>query len=334
MNQKKKTIMFPHPPGSGGPGSFQTRFEEELKSKDYEVAYKGSKVKPDLILVVGGTKKLFWLAKMRLSGIPVFYRLDGIGWLHKKRKTSLKYYFTAELRNALSKCIHGFLASKIIYQSQFVKDWWKRSGWRKRSNSVIIHNGVNIPDKEIIIKARENNKDKRLVILEGVIDYTPYAINLLNELAEKLPNDIQIELYGKFEHHNPEEVLNPRLLYKGFLSREQVPEVFAGSVYLSLDIHPACPNTVPEALACAAPVVAYNTGALPELIDDQCGKIVEYGSNPWKLGYPNTKDMVRAILDVFENYKSYSENAYNKASLDYQLKDMFKKYLSVFNDVT
>jgi len=323
--------MFPHPPGAGGPGSFQTRFENELKAQGHKVCYKGEKEIPDLVFVVGGTKKLFWLSLMRLKGIPVLYRLDGIGWLHNKRKTSLKYYWTAELRNAISKCIHGFLATKIVYQSRFVKEWWDRSGWKKRNDFTIIHNGVNIPEPNLVSKAIENRTVNRLLILEGTIDYTPYAVKLLNELAEKLPKEIQIEVYGKFEYHIEAQDLHKRLLYKGFLKREDVYNVFLGAVYLSLDIQPGCPNTVAEALACGAPVVAFNTGALPELVDETCGKIVEYGSNPWDLDYPDSNALVKAINDTFLNYDDLSRSAFLKAKTEYSLSEMLEHYLKYLN---
>lgn len=321
-----KTITFPHPPGAGGPGSFQTRFEQELTAKGHKVVYKGSSIQPDLIMVVGGTRQLWWLWLMKLKGIPIIYRLDGIGWLHKKKKVSLKYYLTAEFRNALSKVIHGLIATKIVYQSQFVKDWWEKSGWRKRKHTSIIHNGVSIPKPSEIESALKQRHTNRLVILEGVIDYSPYAVRLLNELAENLPKDIQIELYGKFEHQSEEYKLHSRLDYKGFLKREEVYQVLMGSVYLSLDILPACPNTVAEALACGAPVVAFNTGALPELVDNSCGRIVDYGSDPWELGYPDVNGLHKAIEAIFENYKEYANNAYQKANIEYCLEDMFHKY--------
>jgi glycosyltransferase involved in cell wall biosynthesis len=334
LNKSKiLNIIFPHPPGAGGPGSFQSRFEKELVRKGYKIAYKGADVKPDIILVVGGTKKLLWLLLMKLKGVPVIYRLDGIGWLHKKRKTSLSYYWTAELRNFLSKTIHAFIATKIVYQSQFVKDWWDKSGWRKRKDFDIIHNGVVVPESDFVQKRLLKRPTNRLVVLEGVIDYTPYAIDLLNELAEKLPENIQIELYGKFEHHQPDQHLHKRLIYKGFLKREDVYEVFTGSVYLSLDIHPACPNTVAEALACGAPVAAFDTGSLSELVDENCGRIVDYGSNPWELSYPNVDNLINGVLQLFSDYSYFSKNAYQKAIQDYNISDMFKKYDDIIKSI-
>ena len=120
--------------------------------------------------------------------------------------------------------------------------------------------------------------------------------------------------------------LDKRLQYKGFLNRDNVYEVLLGSVYLSLDINPACPNTVAEALACGAPVVAFDTGALPELVDEFCGKVVPYGSNPWDLEYPDVHNLMKSITEIFEKYDTYSKAASKKSIENYTLDTMFKKY--------
>jgi glycosyltransferase involved in cell wall biosynthesis len=321
-----KTIQFPHPPGAGGPGSFQIRFEKELLKNGWTISYAGQHKQPDLVFVVGGTRKLFWLWRMRLKKIPIVYRLDGISWLHKKGKIKLKNYFLGESRNWMSKCIHAFLADKIVYQSRFVQDWWDQKGWRVRKNTSIVHNGVVIPDKKWIDKALSVRNTKRLVILEGVIDYSPYAVQLLNDLSQNLPQDLQIELYGKFEKETEQNKLDERLQYKVFLNRDNIYDVLFGSVYLSLDINAACPNTVAEALASDAPVVAFDTGALPELVDEFCGKVVPYGSNPWDLEYSDVHSLLKSIIEVFEEYNIYSKGASKKAIENYTLDIMFKKY--------
>jgi glycosyltransferase involved in cell wall biosynthesis len=106
-----------------------------------------------------------------------------------------------------------------------------------------------------------------------------------------------------------------------------------GSVYLSLDINPGFPNTVAEALACGAPVVAFDTGALPELVDENYGKIVAYGSNPWDLEYPDVMSLEQAIKLIFQDYNHYATNAYQKASQDYVLDLMFEKYNKIIKSI-
>ncbi|HQG68660.1 MAG TPA: glycosyltransferase, partial [Paludibacteraceae bacterium] len=172
-----------------------------------------------------------------------------------------------------------------------------------------------------------------LVILEGNIDYSPYAIRLLNDIAIQLSENIDIEVYGKFENQENQFNLNKRMNYKGFVKRDEVPKILKDSVYLSLDINPACPNTVVEALACGVPVVAFDTGALPELVTENSGIVVSYGSNPWELGYPDVIALVKAINNCFENYKFYSENAFNLAKRRFHLEDIFQQYMNEINNL-
>ena len=129
------------------------------------------------------------------------------------------------------------------------------------------------------------------------------------------------------------EQYNKKVNYHGFLDRKQVADVMKGSIYLSLDINPACPNTDIEALSNSAPVVAFNTGAIPELIDNSCGAVVDYGSNPWELAYPDVKAMFADILEVAEDYQSKSMNARFKAEKEYNNYDIVDKYLKVIGQM-
>ncbi|MCW4469573.1 glycosyltransferase family 4 protein [Flavobacterium sp. MFBS3-15] len=325
---KKKSVTFPHPPGLGGPGSFQIRFEKAIKEKGYSVSYAKDKSKPDVIFIVGGTKKLFWLLRKKLKGVPIIYRLDGINWLHRKKKFNLRSFLVNEFRNFLSKFIHAFLADYIIYQSEFVRNWWDKSGYRRHKNYTIIHNGVDLEEFKQEIPDYAN---RRLVILEGTIDYTPYAVRLLNELAEKLPDEVVIDLYGSFEDKSNRSKIDSRINYHGPIPRQDVSKVLSNCVYLSLDINPACPNTVSEALASGTPVAAYDTGALIELVDTTSGMVIPYGSNPWKLGYPNPDHMVNAILHIYEDWHLYSQGARQRAEKHFDIKDMTEKYQSILD---
>lgn len=318
-------VCFPHRPGSGGPGSFQRRFEEELSKYGWQVIYRDSenKLQPDLIFVVGGTRHIGWLVKMKLKRVPVLFRLDGISWLHRKKKIGLKKFLKAEFGNLNNKIIHAFIANTVVYQSDFVKKWWDREGFRIRNNTSIIYNGVALAQKSKISNGEINN---RLVILEGNIDYSPYSIRLINDLSVKLQDIINIELYGNFEFNDSTKKLSNLVRYYGYIQLEKVYEVMSGSIYLSLDINPACPNTVIEALSCGAPVVAFDTGSLKELVPAGAGIIVPYGSDPWQLGYPDADALAEAIIQITGNYRFYSENARKVANDKYSIDCMTQQY--------
>lgn len=321
-------ITFPHRPGSGGPGSFQIRFENALKDKGFIVSYaKDSNIKPDLVFVVGGTRKIGWLRKMKMNNVPIVFRLDGIRWLHRKKKTSVKGFLLAEISNLIIKLIHGFFADFIVYQSEFVHNWWNKLGFTIPDNFTCINNGVDLnefyPDKQL----RKNYY--RLVILEGTIDYTPYAVQLVNELAITLPKNVKIDMYGHFEDVSNILKLNKRIVYHGSLKREEVAMFLKNAIYLSLDINAACPNTVIEALACGSPVVGFDTGSLKELVPDGAGIIVPYGGDPWKLETPNYLGLADVIVKITENYEYYSINARKTAEEKYNINMIVDKYISV-----
>ena len=101
-------IGFPHPPQShGGPGSFQLRLETQLKSLGWRIVYPESNILPDVILVVGGTKKINWLKKCKKKGSKIVHRLDGLNWQHKVMPTPLKDKIMASIRNRLFKTIRN-----------------------------------------------------------------------------------------------------------------------------------------------------------------------------------------------------------------------------------
>ncbi|MBV6652535.1 MAG: glycosyltransferase family 4 protein, partial [Mameliella sp.] len=245
-------IGFPHPPGHGGPGSFQSRLEREIRKLNWGFVYAGAKKKPDVIIIVGGTKRLLWLWRMKRADIPVIYRLDGINWLHRKKKVGVKSYVLGEVRNFLNKCIHAFFADHVVYQSQFVKTWWEKEGWKKHRNSTIIYNGVDLSEFQ---PKEAKAKPDCLLCLEGNIDYSPYAVDLVNELAEKLQGQLQVLVHGNFEYRESRRRLSSRVDYCGKIDRKDLPQAYKNAIYLSLDVNAACPNTVVEA-SLAPPMIA------------------------------------------------------------------------------
>src|SRR5688572_13996010 len=96
-------VMFPHRPGYGGPGSFQTRLENTLKRQGHRILYSNDNELPDVIIIVGGTKRLWWLFKLKRLKVPIIYRLDGISWILRKKNVGLVKFLKAEYRNISNK---------------------------------------------------------------------------------------------------------------------------------------------------------------------------------------------------------------------------------------
>lgn len=303
-----------------------------MKGKDIHISYmKDTDVKGvDIIMVVGGTRRILTLMKYKLKGVSIIYRLDGINWLHRKKKVGFKTYIFAEYRNFLSKIIHGFIADHIVYQSAFVHHWWEKDGLNKRRSFSIIHNGIDINE----FKPLDNIEPKtcrRIICLEGTLDYSPYTIEMLNYLAENLPESFIVDIYGHFWTKSNAQKINPRLHYHGPVNRERVKTVMKGGIYISIDVNAACPNSVLEALAAGSPVVGFDTGALNELVNSSVGRIVPFGGNPWSLEKPDFKSMLTAIIETSIDYDRLSMNARIRAERDFSIEKIMGKYMDVLS---
>ena len=108
-----------------------------------------------------------------------------------------------------------------------------------------------------------------------------------------------------------------------------MPKVYRNTIYVSLDINAACPNTVIEALGSGAPVVGFDTGALKELVGQEGGIIVPFGQDTWDISKPNTDALVIAIRNIYESYESYSHSARALAERQYSINAIVGRYVAL-----
>ena len=97
----------------------------------------------------------------------------------------------------------------------------------------------------------------------------------------------------------------------------------------SADLNAACPNSVIEALACGLPVVAFATGALPELVTGDSGRVVPYGGDPWKLDKPDIPALACAAAEILRNQEHFRKAARQRAEEAFGLDIMVDRYLDV-----
>jgi glycosyltransferase involved in cell wall biosynthesis len=330
-----RICIVPRVDGLAGVASFRLKFENGLRARGVEVTNDISHP-ADAILVLAGTKNLLPLWKAHSRGQRIVQRLDGVNWVHRVRWAGLKYTLRAIYGNANLSFIRARLADKVIYQSQFIKGWWEAWYGIARVPSSVILNGVDLT-QYTMGGAHERPADRyRLLVVEGSLkggldSGLFYAVELANRLAQKFK--IELVIVGRVDaltKNKLEHQENFKIQFVDAVPREQIPFLERSSHLLfSAEVNPPCPNSVIEALACGLPVIGFNTGSLSELIQDDAGRLVPYGANPWKLENPDVPALVNAAEEVLQKNEPFRISARKRAETVLGLDKMVDEYLKV-----
>jgi glycosyltransferase involved in cell wall biosynthesis len=288
----------------------------------------------DVVLVIGATRRLGSLWRVRQAGIPIFQRLNGMNWMHRQRRTGWRHYLRAEWANRLLAWTRDHLATGVIYQSRFARAWWERVRGPALGSATVIHNGVDL-ERFNPSGPEERPQDRaRILMVEGRLA-GGYELGLEHALAlgEALSAQRRVELViaGRIEETLRSQIDKRAVFpirWAGVLPPEDIPALDRSAHFLfSADIHPACPNGVIEALACGLPVLAFNTGALPELLDLQSGRLADYGGDAWKLDPPDFQALAGAAGQLLDEQDLFRHGARTRAEAGLGLKTMTSAYM-------
>ena len=333
-----RICLVPNVSGTGGMVSFKHKLSAGLKERGIEVSYDLADESNQAVLIIGGTRQLAALWRLKRKGVRLVQRLDGINWIQRKRRTGLRHFLRAEAGNLLQSGIRIRLAGQIVYQSTFAQTWWEDWYGVAPAPTRMIHNGVDLksytPDG-----AHERPEGRyRLLVVEGSLG-GGYEMGLENAVAlaeelnlrHKLPMELMV--VGKASPALMAE-WNKRsrvpMLWAGSVAREAIPALDRSAHLLyAADLHPACPNAVIEALACGLPVAAFDTGALRELVPAGAGCIAPYGSDPWKIEKPDIPTLAAMAVPVLTDPEPYRLAARAQAEQAFDLDVMVEKYVHV-----
>jgi glycosyltransferase involved in cell wall biosynthesis len=339
-NQNQRLCIIPNVTGVGGMVSFRDKLINGLEQRGIGVSY-DIKDKPyAAVLVIGGTRNLsgLWHAKRR--GVRVVQRLDGMNWIHRKRRTGWRHYARAEYGNIILSMIRSRLADTIVYQSEFSHKWWERIYGISRRPWHIVYNGVDLQHYSPTGVGKKPDDHIRILLVEGAISGGyEWGLETAIQVAERInkPDKQQVELMvvGRVAESLQREWSKKAVIpinFTGLVPQEKIAELDRSAhVLYAADLNAACPNSVIEAMACGLPVVAFDTGALSELVKENAGRLVPYGGDPWKLDHPDIEKLVEAALTVIKNQAKFSKGARNRAEEAFSLEHMVEGYLSALN---
>lgn len=175
------------------------------------------------------------------------------------------------------------------------------------------------PEKKLILFGADIISDKR----KGL----EYLLKALEEIHsnKQHTNTIELLTFGSIKKNNLPETSFKMNVLSYLKDVETLRTAYsAADMFVLPTLEDNLPNTVMESMACGTPVVAYNTGGIPEMIDHK--------TNGYIASYRSTDDLANGILYIlFEaDTNSFRESARNKVLKNYEQNTVADKYLALY----
>jgi glycosyltransferase involved in cell wall biosynthesis len=327
--------------------SFQRKFAAGLKDRNIDVCYELGDPNIDAVLVIGGTRQLHSLWRVKRKRIPIVQRLNGMNWVHKILDTGFRHSMRADYGNFILTTIRSKLADKIAYQSEFSRRWWEQEKGSTPVQFEVIHNGVDLNEFSPMEYTTVEDETVRILLVEGSLlgGYEfglENAVKLSLSLAHSHIDDrgvelvvvgqISPELRNRWETWREKENASNKLKinWMGTVAHKQIAAIYRSAhLFFSADINAACPNSVIESLACGTPVAAFDTGALAELVGNEGGVIVPFGGDPWQLDAPDIQALSKGVMEILGNLDRYRKSSRKRAEEAFNQDLMVDRYLKL-----
>ncbi len=243
---------------------------------------------------------------------------------------SLFFDFTKKMWNDKKKGFESIKRLGVLGVSNWITNEAKKSFLKCASVIRCVYNWIDTetfkPTESDIREKYGIGKDDFVILSAAASwDAVPERVSDLKELKKMLPNDMKLVMLGRGNENN----FSSGIIHIPFLdSTKELAKVYSmADVYFHASREDTFGKVVAEALSCGTPAVVYDTTALPELVGEGCGYVVEKA---------NVKKAFDAITEIKNKGKSFYTDKARKFSVEnfsYEksTSDMLKAYLDVFN---
>ncbi|OJW15746.1 glycosyltransferase family 4 protein [Mucilaginibacter sp. 44-25] len=156
-----------------------------------------------------------------------------------------------------------------------------------------------------------------------------YLVEALAHLKTTMGDEpVEVVIFGKNKHFDTSVLPFPVQQLSTITSPEALAEVYSlADVFVSPSIEDNLPNMIMEAMACATPVVAFNTGGIPDLIDHQ--------TNGYMAEFRSSADLAAGMrmLLTTQSWNNYSAAARDKVKRVFNNEKVAGQYISLYQSV-
>lgn len=231
---------------------------------------------------------------------------------------------TKSMWNYKKNCFTSIKNLTIVTPSNWLANLVKLSYLRDKEIKT-IRNGIDLnvfKPLESNFKKENNVSDKHIIL--GVASYwgERKGLDVFCELAKRLSNDYQIILVGTNDDVDKLLPKNVISIHRTFNKEDLVKIYSCANVFVNPTREDNFPTVNMEALACGIPVITFNTGGSPEIIDETCGSVVEK-NNIVKL----QNEIIRVCTE-----KPYKKEFCLSRAKYFDKHDTSKQYINLFKE--
>ena len=211
----------------------------------------------------------------------------------------------------------------IVTPSQWLADLVKQS-FLKDHTIRIINNGINLDvfkpiENDIKIKYQCENKYLILGVAFGW--GKKKGLDIFIELSKRLDeNKYKIMLVGTDEHIEKDLPDNIISIHRTKNQNELAKIYSAADLFVNPTREDTYPTVNMESLACGTPVLTFNTGGSPEIIDETCGMVVEKD---------DIDSMYNEIINICENNVFTKEMCLKKSRM-FDKNEKYRNYIELY----
>ena len=207
----------------------------------------------------------------------------------------------------------------IITPSQWLADLVKQSFLREYPVKV-INNGIDLKLFKLTesdFREKYNLLDK-YVLLGVAFDWgARKGLDVFIELSKRLGEEYRIVLVGtnnNIDKQLPDNIISIHRTQ----NQQELAEIYtAADLFVNPTREENFPTVNIESLACGTPVLTFNTGGSPEIIDDTCGAVVP----------KNDIDGLYSEILRIKSENPYSPAACIEKAKSFNAEEKFKEYL-------
>ena len=235
------------------------------------------------------------------------------------------YYLDRTRKNYNKKKVlyGGGVDLTIITPSKWLGDVVKKS-FLKNYPVKVINNGIDFNVFHPVSSdfRRKYNIEDKFILLGVAFEWSEKkGLDVFLQLSADLLEVYQIVLVGTNSEVDKALPSNIISIHKTNNQQELAEIYSAADVFLQLTREENFPTVNIEALACGTPVITFDTGGSPEIIDESCGLAVE--KNEYK--------QLTEGIEYVRNYKPYTKDSCIKRSRMFEQDSKFKEYLRLYN---